>query len=107
MSYDVDKGGSNTFPSGHVAYAWLLYFGIVHSEIIKKIYGLRRLYLLWAIGISISTLVIKVHYVVDVFGGLAVAILCFFLMKLILKKIGVAEKNEEYNNQQKTIKKEV
>ena len=107
VSYELDKGGSNTFPSGHVAYAWLIYFGIVYSEVVKKIYGLRRLYLLWAIGITLSTLVTKVHYIVDIFGGLAVAIFCFFFVRAVLKRIGVTERNEKDNNRQKEAQEKV
>ncbi len=64
FSYDIDNS-SNTFPSGHV---------------------LSRLYLLWAIGVSLSTLAIKMHYVVDIVGGIAVASFCFYTMRELIKR---------------------
>jgi len=84
-SYDIDNS-SNTFPSGHVAFAWIMYLGARRSEKAKETLGLSRLYLLWAIGVSLSTLAIKMHYVVDVIGGLAVASFCFYTVRELIEK---------------------
>jgi len=84
-TYQVDNS-SNTFPSGHVAYAWLMFYGAIHSPKIKSLPALGRLYLLWAIGITLSTLAIKAHYVIDVIGGFAVASFCFYVVKSIIEK---------------------
>ena len=85
FSYDIDNS-SNTFPSGHVAFAWIMFFGVRRSKKAKETLGLRRLYLLWAIGVSLSTLAIKMHYVVDVVGGFAVASFCFFAIRELIKR---------------------
>ena len=85
FSYDIDNS-SNTFPSGHVAFAWIMFFGVRGSQKAKEVQGLARLYLLWAIGVSLSTLAIKMHYVVDIVGGIAVASFCFYTMRELIKR---------------------
>lgn len=60
-----DKPG-NTFPSLHVATTVLGALRLRHRR------G-GALWLLWAALISVSTLTVKQHFLVDVLGGLAVA----------------------------------
>jgi len=74
---------NNTFPSGHVTFSWLLCLGMWNSITAVKHSYLRRLYLLWAIGVSLSTLVLKQHYIVDVVSGALLAAACFYLAKPI------------------------
>jgi len=85
LTYEIDNG-SNTFPSGHVCYSWLLFLGVKYSQDAKKTFGLRTLYLLWALGVTLSTLTLKVHYVVDVLGGLALAFLMFYSIRYLFNK---------------------
>jgi membrane-associated phospholipid phosphatase len=84
-TYQVDNS-SNTFPSGHVAYAWLMFYGVIYSMKAKEFPVLGRLYLLWAIGITLSTLAIKAHYIIDVIGGFAVGAFCYYIVKSIIEK---------------------
>ena len=86
-------GSNNTFPSGHVALAWLLFWGVAHSVYAAKHKIAKTLTALWAIGISISTLTLKQHYVVDVVGGFAVAAICFFAAKWLLRDVQFLQKN--------------
>ena len=96
ISYDIDNS-SNTFPSGHVAFAWMMFFGVRLSQKAKETRGLASLYLLWAIGVSLSTLAIKMHYVIDVVGGFAVASFCFFTIRELIKRCGwYVEKETSY-----------
>jgi membrane-associated phospholipid phosphatase len=74
---------NNTFPSGHVAFSWLLCLGIMKSSIVQKHEYIGRVYFLWAIGISLSTLVLKQHYIIDVVSGILLALACFYLAKPI------------------------
>ena len=83
MTYKID-GSNNTFPSGHVSFAWIMFFGALSSMAAKKVNGLRSLYLLWAIGISLSTLTLKQHYIVDVLSGIALAAASFYISKTII-----------------------
>ena len=86
LSFAIDNS-SNTFPSGHVTFAWLMFWGAFWSDAVKKVLGLRRLYLLWAIGISLSTVTMKMHYVIDVIGGFTLAAFCFFLAKEVVGRL--------------------
>jgi len=95
LTYEIDNG-SNTFPSGHVCYSWLLFLGITHSKSVKKITGLRWLYFLWALGVTLSTLTLKVHYVVDIIGGFSLAFLAFYPLKYLFHKFDIY-KDEKTN----------
>ena len=83
----------NTFPSGHVAFAWILYFCIGDAECIKRTKWLRLTYLLWAILITLSTLVLKQHYIFDVVSGLALAWLSVAAAKKIRGRYFHANEN--------------
>jgi len=85
LTYQID-GSNNTFPSGHVAFAWIMFFGAFYSKIVCRVQGLRALYFLWAVGISLSTLTLKQHYIVDVFSGVLLAIISFYLSSKIMKQ---------------------
>jgi membrane-associated phospholipid phosphatase len=66
--WEVD-GPACTFPSLHVTLAWLLAFSLGARS--------RRWRMAWwlnALFISISTLLVKQHYLVDVAGGIALAV---------------------------------
>ena len=85
LSYDIDNS-SNTFPSGHVAFAWIMFWVAKHSQRAKKTPIIINFYMLWAIGISISTLAIKMHYIIDIFGGFVLASTSFFAMREIIRR---------------------
>jgi membrane-associated phospholipid phosphatase len=65
VMYASDKAG-NTFPSIHVATTLFVSLRLRHQR------G-GVLWVLWALLISLSTLTVKQHFVVDVLGGFAVA----------------------------------
>mgnify|MGYP003118006169 CR=1 FL=1 len=85
LSYDIDNS-SNTFPSGHVAFAWIMFWVARHSERARATPILVKFYMLWAVGITISTLAIKMHYIIDIFGGFVVASSSFFIIRELIKK---------------------
>ena len=76
----------NTFPSGHVAFAWILYFCIRGSECAKRKKSIPSTYLLWAVIVSLSTLFLKQHYIFDVFAGIILAYFMVIISKQITKK---------------------
>ena len=82
-------GSNNTFPSGHVTFAWLLVFFIGLSNFSQKHKWIQPAYVLWALLISISTLVLKQHFIVDVFSGIILAIMCYFLGKHLVYERGL------------------
>lgn len=65
---------NNTFPSLHVSLSFTIAFGIKHYR--NK---LGMLYLLWACGIALSTLMIRKHFLIDSFGGIVMATLSYNL----------------------------
>lgn len=87
MLVDITRkidGANNTFPSGHVTFAWTMFWGVCYTKLANELRGVKALYCLWAMGISMSTLVLKQHYIVDVFSGFSLAITCFFLVKSVI-----------------------
>jgi membrane-associated phospholipid phosphatase len=63
---------NNTFPSLHVGLSFTIAFGIMH---LRKRIG--WLYLVWAIAVAFSTVMIRKHFVMDVFGGIIIATLSY------------------------------
>jgi len=84
-------GANNTFPSGHVTFAWVLFWGVCFTKLANTFKGLKSLYCLWALGISMSTLVLKQHYLLDVFSGFCLAMTCFFLVKSVIEYYNLYE----------------
>jgi membrane-associated phospholipid phosphatase len=82
-------GSNNTFPSGHVTFAWLMVFFIGLSNFSKEHRWVQPVYILWASLISVSTLVLKQHFIVDVFSGMALATMCYFLGKYLVYERGL------------------
>jgi membrane-associated phospholipid phosphatase len=93
FTYMID-GPNCTFPSGHVTYSFIFYFTIKDSQLIKDYKFIQFLYLMWAILISVSTLLIKQHYIIDVLSGVLVATICYYVSKIIItKKLSVSGVN--------------
>ena len=99
MTRKID-GANNTFPSGHVTFAWVMFWGICHTKLATELKGIKSLYCLWALGISMSTLVLKQHYIVDVFSGFSLALTCFFLVKSVIEYYNLYEEIENLETSQ-------
>lgn len=72
----------NCFPSEHVAFSLLACLCMWHIN-------RRAAYVLGAITAFIipATLLIKQHYIPDIFGGIALALICyFFVFRLLIRK---------------------
>jgi len=94
-------GAHNTFPSGHVTYAWLIAIAIRDCSYTKKHHWLKNIFIGWAILISISTLVLKQHYIIDVVSGICLALLCYyFIRKLLFSRF----KKSNYSNDTRKLK---
>lgn len=75
--YKLDSSG-NCFPSLHVVATTV--FAFCYSLVSKS--SIRRsLMWLWTVLIIISVLTTKQHYLIDVFGGLALAMAVIFVLK--------------------------
>jgi membrane-associated phospholipid phosphatase len=74
----------NTCPSGHVAFAWLMFLAAINTQWIKQEPWMGRVTLLWSIGIIMSTLVLKQHFIADVFAGVFLASFSFYCSKFVV-----------------------
>jgi len=77
----IADGAHNTFPSGHVTFSWLLTFFIGLTNYAKKHTWIKLAYIAWAALISMSTLLLKQHFIIDVVSGIILATVCYFLVK--------------------------
>jgi membrane-associated phospholipid phosphatase len=85
----------NTFPSGHVTFSWIIYLSICKADCIKRTKWLRLTYLLWAVLIAASTLMLKQHYVFDVVSGLILAGLCVSLARRLRGRLLPCERTQQ------------
>jgi membrane-associated phospholipid phosphatase len=85
ITHQID-GAHNTFPSGHVTFSVILSLGVFHARTSLSMPGIKMLYLLWTLGIMMSTLTLKQHFIVDVAAGAVLATISFMLVKNIINK---------------------
>ena len=79
LGFDFFTFDSNfhSFPSGHTSTIFIL--ALVCSTIIPR---LKYFFLLFALIVSFSRIVVGAHFITDIIGGIAVAILCFKFINL-------------------------
>lgn len=79
--YGADGGryAFNLFPSYHCLISAYCYLGVRGREEISK--GFRAYSLIMTVLISLSTVFTKQHYVIDIFGGIGIAVVCYLLVK--------------------------
>ncbi len=63
---------NNTFPSLHVSLSFTIALGINHY---RKTIG--KVYIIWAIMIGLSTIMIRKHFLIDALGGIVIAGFCY------------------------------
>ncbi|MBP5197546.1 MAG: phosphatase PAP2 family protein [Lachnospiraceae bacterium] len=68
-----------SFPSGHAATAFTIFFGILFFKEGKKLLGLEIFVLIMGIVLSYSRLYLYVHFPTDIIGGIFIGLLCGFL----------------------------
>lgn len=68
---------TNLFPSIHCLVSWFSFIGIRGRKSVTKAY--RVFSCLFAILVCVSTQVTKQHYIVDVFGGIAIAEITYYI----------------------------
>lgn len=74
--YVVDQP-TNLFPSIHCLVSWFCFIGIRGQKAIPKWY--RVFSCIFAIAVCVSTQVTKQHYIVDVFGGIILAEVLYYI----------------------------
>jgi len=80
LLHSADTPG-NACPSIHVGMTFLGGFGFIKEK--KRLFSL---FMLWAVLISVSTLTVKQHYLIDVLAGFLMAILFYFLAQRFIKE---------------------
>ena len=78
LVYEIDAA-DNLFPSIHCLVSWFCYIGLRGRKEIPLWY--RGASLVMAVLVCISTLTTKQHVVIDVFGGVFLAEICYWIAK--------------------------
>lgn len=76
--YGIDPS-NNTFPSLHVGLSFIVAFSLYEHW--SKFVG--RILVVWALAVSVSTLLVKQHYLIDVFAGFTVAAVVYWAVREI------------------------
>ena len=84
--YSVDTPPRNVFPSMHVSVSWGMLFSLWQSPRLGKILWLRIASVILAVLVSMATVMIKQHSVLDVAAGMATACLVFSVVFLWEKR---------------------
>jgi membrane-associated phospholipid phosphatase len=74
---------NNCFPSMHVAMTAIGVWSLRNRD-----GRLVSVYSLWALAIFVSTLTTKQHYILDVLGGIAVAVIVLFAHWFVFERLG-------------------
>ncbi len=86
LIYKADSPPRNVMPSMHVSVSWAMFFAILQSKLMLKKPIFKALSGIWCVAISLSTVFIKQHSILDVFAGVGTAVLVFILV-LIAERI--------------------
>ncbi|MBO5869221.1 MAG: phosphatase PAP2 family protein [Clostridia bacterium] len=87
LIYLADSPPRNVMPSMHVSVSWAMFFAVIQSKIMLKKPIFKALSGVWCIAISLSTVFIKQHSILDVFAGIGTAV-------LVAVTVYIAEKYE-------------
>ena len=77
--YRIDEA-DNLFPSLHCMIAWLCWIGVRGNREVSLTWRIAAF--LMAVAVCVSTLAIRQHVLVDVFGGILLSELCYALAAL-------------------------
>ena len=75
MIYAADTPPRNVMPSMHVSISFAMFFVILQSKTMCKSVYAKILSGIWCVMISASTVFIKQHSILDVYAGIAVAVI--------------------------------
>ena len=85
-TYTID-GAHNTFPSTHVSYAFLMVLTAGDTQKGQRYPILKYAFILWAVCVILSTLVLKQHYIADVVAALLLTGLIYKAISNYIKRI--------------------
>ncbi len=86
LIYAADTPARCVMPSMHVSVSFAMLFAVLKSKIMLKRPIYRSLAAVWCVAISLSTVFIKQHSILDVFAGIGTALLVLALA-LIAEKL--------------------
>lgn len=84
--YEADSPPRNVMPSMHVSVSWALMFSVFKSKPLTKKWGLKVCAAVMSILITLATVFIKQHSILDVFAGIATAIIVFIVVLFFEKR---------------------
>lgn len=80
--YEADSPPRNVMPSMHVSVSWALMFAVLQSEGLKGKWGIKIPAIIMSLLITLSTVFIKQHSILDVFAGITTALAVFAIIKI-------------------------
>lgn len=86
LIYEADSPPRNVMPSMHVSAAWALMLAVLQSKPLKGRVILKSSAIVMSILISLATVFIKQHSVLDVFAGIGTALLVFVIVFIAEKQ---------------------
>jgi membrane-associated phospholipid phosphatase len=86
LTHIIDKT-NNTFPSTHVTFSCLIFLIASNTKYLKDYNFLRAIYFTWALSVSLSTLFLKQHYMLDVASGIILAMFCYYASRKMINLI--------------------
>ncbi len=84
--YAADSPPRNVMPSMHVSVSWALMLAVLQSEGLKGKGIIKASAVIMSILISLSTVFIKQHSILDVFAGILTALLVFVIVYAFEKR---------------------
>lgn len=77
LIYSVDSPPRNVMPSMHVSVSWAMFYAVLQSKVLLK-KPISKLFAgILAVLISLATVFIKQHSILDVFAGFTVGVIVF------------------------------
>ena len=76
-----------TFPSLHVAFTWTVWLGL--RDVSRR---WDRALLLFAVSISVSTVLVKQHFIVDVLAGAALAPCALLVARAVMRAVTIGSR---------------
>ena len=86
LIYEIDSPPRNIMPSMHVSVSWALFFAVMQSESLRGKNLIKTAAGIMSLLITLSTVFIKQHSILDVFAGIATAIVVFAIVLIAEKR---------------------
>ncbi len=87
LIYEIDFPPRNIMPSMHVSVSWALFFAVMMSESLRGRKLIKAAAGIMSLLITLSTVFIKQHSILDVFAGIATAIVIFAVVLIVEKRV--------------------